>query len=426
MNTADIAAASKVYYLTDVLGAKVTLHGKKIGKLVDLVFVEGSHWPEVTKIFLRRSFGLPSLLIPWEKVKVLKEEEIVVSLENVEAFQGEPQSSDFLLRDHILDKKVIDMEDREVEVVYDVKMLARGTKLFVTDVNISHYRFLRRLGLKWLAKFIYSFRAEKRDEKIPWSYIQPLPTKLGSFKGDVKLKVLKESLAEIHPADLADIIEELDPKQRVAVFNELETERASDTLEEIDPNVQRDLVSSLKKERVAHLLNDMTPGQASDILSVLPLSDTREILAILRAANPETARKIESILTRQEERIGNFATSKILTLPETTPVIEAREYFNRTAKDMDVIMYIYVKDDLGKLVGTLDIKELLQAKEGQTLKDAMVDSVVTLQPKSTLKEALELFSRYDFRAIPVVDEFGKLVGAIPFRDVMNLKHRFLE
>lgn len=426
MNLSNGASIGPTYYLTDLLNAKVSCHGKKIGKLADFVIVENDPVPEVTKLYVRRPFGEPSLLIPWEKVKVLKEEEIVVSFDGLKEFEGEPEPHDILLGDHVLDKKVLDIEDREVEIVYDVKLIAKHNKLLVSDVNISRYRFFRRLGLKWLVNFFYSLRGKVKDHKIPWRYIQPLPQNLGSFKGDVKLKVLKETLAEIHPADLADILEELDSRQRVAIFNELESGRASDTLEEIDPTVQRDLVSSLKKERVAQLLNAMTPGQAADILSVLPLSDTKEILHVLRTLNLENAHKIESIIGKQEERIANFTTSKILRLRQDTPVQEARDYFNRMAQYMDIIMYLYIVDEQDRLTGVMDLKELLQAKPHQTVKEVMTDSVISLHPHSTLKEALDCFSQYEFRAIPVMDEHRKLVGAVPFRDVMNLKHRFLE
>jgi Mg/Co/Ni transporter MgtE len=285
---------------------------------------------------------------------------------------------------------------------------------------------MRRIGPRWFAKFAYSFRREKRDEKIPWHLIQALPQDISSFHGNVKLKVLKETLAEMHPADLADILEELDSGQRVAIFNELEPARASETLEEADPTVQRDLVPALKKERVAQLLTSMTPGQAADVLSVLPHSETREILKVLRGGNPRHAKKIEGILNRQEQRIANFATTKILRVRQDQTVMAAREYFNGAAKGATVIMYLYVTDAEDRLVGVLDLKELLQSDTYKTMKDVMIDNVITLHPGSSLTEALEDFSRYDFRAIPVTDEHGKLVGAVPYRDVMNLKHKFLE
>ncbi len=418
--------AVQTYYLTDLLGARVSVHGRKVGRLSDMIIVETEPLPTVTALVVGRPFGQPTLLIPWDKVRVLASNEIVVSVDATQAYEGMPQEHDILLRDHVLDKKILDMEDREVEIVYDVKLAINGSTLIVTDVNISHYRFLRRLGLKWLAKLIYSFRRETRDEKIPWQYVQTLPSDIGSFRGDVKLKVLKESLSEIHPADMADILEELDPRQRVAVFSQLESGKASETLEEIDPSVQRDMVSSMHTEKVAGLLSQMTPGQASDVLAVLPYDAAKKILHALKDLNKELSHKAQSILEREEERIANFSTARILRASQDMSVAQAREYFNAQAKTVVVIMYLYVVDGGGRLVGVLDLKELLQADEEKTLRDVMIENPITLSPRSTLKDALELFSRYDFRAIPVAEEDGTLLGAIPYRDVMNLKHRFLE
>ena len=153
---------------------------------------------------------------------------------------------------------------------------------------------------------------------ISWTYVQPLPSPMGSFRGNVKLKVLMETLSEIHPVDLADILEELDNEQRVMIFSELDTGQASDTLEEIDPNVQRELVSSLKRERVVQLIDEMTPGQAADILSVLPASDAEEIILAL---DKENVKKIRAILEKQEETITDYATSEYIRFP---PEIDCR------------------------------------------------------------------------------------------------------
>jgi Mg/Co/Ni transporter MgtE len=258
---------------------------------------------------------------------------------------------------------------------------------------------------------------------ISWTYIQPLPTNIGSFAGNVKLNVLKEKLADMHPVDLADIIEELDHEQRVMVFSSLDTEQASDTLEEIEPNVQRDIIASLTKEKVVQLLNEMTPGQAADILSVLPSTDARVIIAAL---HPDNARKIQSIIGKQEERVINLTTQKILKFLPDTIVERVQNDFPRYARDKDVIMYIYVVDEQETLLGVIDLKELLKADDRMHLRDIMVENVITLSTDSTLKEASQQFARYDFRALPVTDDEHRLVGVIPYRDVMNLTHHFLE
>jgi len=413
----------RVFFLSEVIGARVTLRGKKIGTLSDLVIAETGKVPEVRQVVVSRPFGKPALLIPWERVASVEDRELALDIPDVKDFEGEPPENAILLRDHILDKKVLDMEDREVEMVYDVKMVLKNQKLYATDVDTSRYGLLRRIGLAPLANFLRSLAEKVKDQTISWTYLQPLPTQIGSFRGDVKLNILREKLEGLHPVDLADILEDLDPDQRRAIFDGLSHEQASDTLEEIEPMVQRELISTLDKEKVAQLIDLMTPGQAADLLAVLPSPESGEIMAHLKAEN---GKKIRAILEKQEEKVVNFTTPKILKFPPDMTVGEAQNEYDRAARGLDVIMYLYVVDSVDTLLGVIDIKELLLAPDNLPLKDVMVDTVITLKPESTLKEASEIFSRYDFRAIPVVDDQDRILGVVPYRDVMSLTHHFLE
>ena len=167
----------------------------------------------------------------------------------------------------------------------------------------------------------------------------------------------------------------------------------------------------------------MTPGQAADILSVLPAADAEEILAEL---DQDNVKKIRAILDRQEETIVNYTTPEYIRFPPETTAEEAMSQYAKVAKGKDVIMYLYVIDASGHLLGVIDIKELLQAEDNETLADIMVFDYISLSPDSTLKEAKEMFNRYDFRALPVTDDENRMVGVVPYRDVMNLTHHFIE
>ncbi len=421
----DINSERRAFFLNEILGSRVLLNNKKIGKLSDIVIAENGKIPAVTQFYITRSFGNPSLLVPWANVKSLDADsrEVVIDIENIRKYERKPEEKEVLLKDHILDKKVLDLEGREVEVVYDIKLTMINNKLYVSDVDLSRYGLLRRIGMKWLANFIYSLAEKIKSQTISWSYIQPLPTQISSFKGDVKLNVLKDKLAEMPPVDIADIIEELDPAQRIMVFEELDTERAADTLEEIDPSVQRDLIFSTKKDRIAELINKMTPGQAADVLSALPWWESKVILKLLPS---DSAKKIQSIMEVHEEGVLHYATSKFMKMGVNKNVEDAREEYQQVAKHKKIIMYFYIVDENDRLVGVIDIRELLQAKDKTCLKDIMVDNIVTLKPESTLKEASNMFKRYGFRAIPVTDQNGKILGVIPYRDVMSLTHHFLD
>jgi len=409
--------------LSDILNVPILRSGKKIGSLADLVIVETAKIPEVRSLYVTRSFGNPSLIIPWEHVHTLTGRGIEITISDIKPYEAEPADDVILLRDYVLDKKVIDLEENDVEVVYDIRLVLRNKKLYVTDADTGKAARLRRLGFGFLAKIIYSPTDPEAEQMIPWTCIQPLPTNIGRFKGNVKLNVLKENLSEIHPVDLADILEEMDHDQRVMVFSSLDHEHASDTLEEIEPKVQREIISSLSTDKVVRLINDMTPGQAADILSVLPSSEAHVILDTM---NAESARKVQAIIDRQEEKVIHYTTLKILKFPPETTVEYVQNDYPRHARDKDVIMYIYVVDEHDHLLGVVDLKELLKADDKALLRDVMLENVITLSTTSTLKEAERAFARYGFRAIPVVDEEDRLAGVIPYRDVMNLTHTFIE
>lgn len=414
-----VTVTTNSFYLSEIIGRRVLLGPKKLGKLQDMVIVETGKLPEVTHLLVARPFGQRSLLIPWDKVAIITDTEIVLDIQSVEPYEKDPDRSSILLEHYILDKKVLDLDDNEVDVVYDVKLVVRNGKLYATDVDFSRYGLLRRMGLTRLANL---FAKNIKEETLSWTYVQPLPEHIGRFSGDVKLKVLKEKLADINPVDLADILEELDHEQRLAVFNELETERAADTLEEVEPRVQRDLISSIKKDRAAELINNMTPAQAADILAVLPATDADDIL---KRINQENAQKVQFLMEKHEENILHFVTSRFIKLPPAITVKQVLDQYREIAKDKDVIMYLYVVGEADKLLGVVDLRELLQASPDDTLEKIMTPNVISLNPENTLLEATEMFSRYSFRAIPVTDHNDTILGVIPYRDIMNLKHRFV-
>jgi magnesium transporter len=415
-------AIEAVYFLSDLIGTKVLNGDKKIGKLGDIAIIEQGKLPVVTHVMVHRPFGRKPLLIPWERVVAVNVKRVIVDLDNIENFEGEPAESQVLLNDHVLDKKVLDMDDNEIDVVYDVKLALRNKVLYVTDVDFSRYALFKRLGLKSLMELLFGGTGLMKKETLSWSYVQPLPGHIDSFKGNVKLNVLKEKLTEIPPVDLADILEELSGEQRLAIFNQLETEHASDTLEEIEPRVQRELISSIKKERAAELINAMTPAQAADILAILPASDTDDILKLI---DKENAGKIQYMLDKQDEKILNFSTSHFIKLSPDTLVSVVLERFREIARDKDEIMYVYIVDEKDVLLGVVDLKEVLKADVDNKLADIMTTNVIHLGPENTLIEAAEMFSRYSFRAIPVTNDNAAILGVIPYRDIMNLKHRFV-
>jgi magnesium transporter len=407
------------FFLSEILDRRVFARTKRIGRLSDLAIIETGKLPEVTQVVVVRPYGYPALTIPWDKVLLISNHEVVLDIaeDNLASFEPAPQEHLILLHDHILDKKIIDMDDHDVEVVYDVKLAFQNGKLYAAEVDYSRYRALRRLGLHKLAKLLAD---RNKENRVSWLYVQPLPEQLGSFAGNIKLKVPKAELKEIHPVDLADILEELEGGQRVALFNALDTEQASDALEEIEPRVQRQLIHAMEKERAAMLINEMSPAQAADILAILPRDEAG---AILKLIDEDKSSKVEHIIGEHNEQILLYASTELIRLPATTPAAEVLDRYRELATGKDVLMYVYVTDTAGALKGVVDIREILAAEPGQTLGDIMTEHVIALPKDATLREARMLFERYDFRALPITDESDQLLGAVSSRDVRALRPR---
>jgi len=413
-----VAVVEPEFFLSEVIRRRVYRHAQKIGRLQDLVIVETGRLPEVVQLLVSRPYGQPSLLIPWDKVVVISTNEIAIDVESLDAYQAAPAPGAILLRDYILDKKILDMDGREVEVVYDVKLAFQAGKLYASEVDFSRQSLLRRLGLRHLANFMA--QQAGRDSTVSWLYVQPLPDDLGSFSGSVKLNVLKSKIHEIHPVDLADILEELDSGQRQALFNQLDPGHASETLEEIEPRVQRELMATMQHDRAARLIGEMSPAQAADILSILPAHDADGILELLA---PADATKVRRIVEHHDENVLLFATQSFIRLPADAVVRDVLAGYRELAHDKDVLTYMYVVDSQDRLLGVAGLRDLVSAGQDQTLGSLMTEQLITLGPDDTLRDAVQAIARYGLRAIPVIDDERRVMGVVSDHDVRGLKPR---
>ena len=288
----------RFFFITQLIRDKVLQEkGEKrmeLGNLMDLEIRLSGRYPEVVNLIVGRSFGRPPLEVPFRYVKTIDTRRTVVELPaGVKLKEFDRESARILVKDMVLDKKIIDTDEYEVEIVYDIHLLHAEGRMLVVHVDVTKAGMLRRLHFGWLARLLWG--EVKNIELLPWKYVQPLPTDIDRFHGNVKLTVSREKIADIHPADLADILEELSGDERMAVFNTLDTETAADTLEEAEPRVQRELVASLRHDRLAELFLTMTPAQIADILEILPRVDAE---ALKKSLPAETGGKGERAAER--------------------------------------------------------------------------------------------------------------------------------
>jgi magnesium transporter len=221
-------------------------------------------------------------------------------------------------------------------------------------------------------------------------------------------------LGEIHHEDIADILEELNQEERIHVFNALDSRAAANALEVTEPRVQREILAETSGERVSEIFSHMSPVQIAEIISILPYDDSEEFMKLLKG---DVALKVQQILTEHDATALLLATRRFLAFPGNLTMEEAFTRFRTEARNAIVTMYIYVVNENQQLRGVLDINELVQADPNSRLENIMIRNFVSVPPTASRAKVEALLRRYRFRAIPVVDESGKILGAVREKDV---------
>ena len=409
----------RTFYYSELRGRKICL-GKisdRAGKISDIAFKMTEAYPDAVGIVVEHGWGKPAELIPWAKVTRIDDDFV---------FASPPESPDpatirygagfpcfvdqpgwILLESHLMGKTIFDMDGRRTEVVNDVHLLASHDRMILVHVDISFNGFLRRWGLSRI------FHA--KEHLINWKYVQPLSLEDAVMRDAVRLSITRKQIEELPPEDLADTLEELTGKEQQALFSALEPETAAETLVEAEPRTQRQLIADLRQERATKILQEMSIPQLADLLSVLPHEDAVKMMRLLPA---DQARRIGELLSQRESVAQSMLSEDYLALPKETSVGGVLASIRGSGKPHEAISYIYVIQPEDKLLlGVVDLRDLVLAVDQRTLGEIMVSPVVTAEADDTRDDLAELFLKYHFRMLPVVDHHDHLLGVIHFNDI---------
>jgi CBS domain-containing protein/sporulation protein YlmC with PRC-barrel domain len=389
----------------------------KIGKLTDLVFRMAEPYPEAVGIYVSHGFRKPDEFIPWERVQRIEKDVIFVQPppegENYPPFVDQPGW--LLLNEHLMGKTILDMDGRQIEVVNDVHLLESKGRMILIHVDVSFNGFLRKWGLGWLHTV--------KDRLVSWRYVQPLSIE-DAVKGDkVNLSITRKQMQELPPEDLADALEELSGEEQQAVFSALDSEKAAETLMEAEPRAQRQIVEDLQKERAQAIMSEMSPAQLADLFSVLPLEDRNELMALLPKGQAD---RTAAILSEHDATADTLMSTALLQMPPQTGVADALARVRTSGLDHEAVSYIYVVDPADNVLqGVVDLRELVitpddkATKDIVTLKDIMVSPVVSVDQNNVKDDIAQMFAKYHFRMLPVVDPKDHLLGVIHYNDIMK-------
>ena len=403
----------RVFWFSELLKRRICAGKIKnsLGKLTDLVFRLSDPYPEAVGIYIEHGWGKPTEFIPWEKVVKIESDAIFVkSPEGDEVYPPfVDQPGWILVNEHLMGRTILDMDGRRVEVVNDVHLLETRGRMYMVHVDISFNGFFRRWGLgrmHWV-----------KDRLISWRYVQPLSLEDAIATDTVSLSKTRKEIRELPSEDLADVLEILSGEEQQAVFSALDSEKAAETLTQVEPRAQRQLIATLRKERARTILSEMSVPQLADLFSVLPHDDMVEMMGLLP---PEQAERIKAIVSDREVTARFLMSTDYVTFPKETRVGDVLHTFRSSQREPDTISYIYVvTGEENLLEGVVDLRELVLSPDTMSLAEIMVSPVVTAEEDDMREDMEELFAKYHYRMIPVVDPHDRLLGVIHHRDIMQ-------
>ena len=324
-----------------------------------------------------------------------------------------------LLERDLLDQQIIDVHGHKVVRVNDVDLVwvpagEAQLALRIAEVEVGTRGAVRRL-LKGLPKAAVN-RAACRfvPSVIPWEFVDLIDR---DPSRRVKLKIEQDKLARMHPSDIADILEDLAPAERQALFNSLDEEVAAEALEEVDPKMQQALIASMGSEQIAGIVEEMDPGAAADLLG--ELSDEQSY-AILDEMGEEERQEVEELLEFPSDSAAGRMTTEYVALPTEAAVVDAIVALRSFEGDLETVTDVYLTDAAGKITHVVPLVKLLLARGGDLLKDLSDGHVVSCRTDANGKKVAELFDKYNLRSLPVVDEDGQLAGVVHAEQVIAL------
>jgi sporulation protein YlmC with PRC-barrel domain len=402
--------------LTGLLGTPVTdAHGQLRGKLKDIVVATGPDGGKVAGIVLRTRTGLS--IVPSQEV--LETPAGTLELRSTEAVSPLKDEGSYLfLQRDLIDRQIIDINGRKVVRVNDVDLEwtdhGAAHHLRVAEVEVGLRGAFRRVFKGVLPRArLESVSRKFSPRSIPWQFvdlIEPDPARR------VKLRIEHERLSDIHPSELADILEDLAPAEREAVFTSLDEEVAAETLEEVEPRLQKALLEKLDEERIADIVEEMDPGAAADLLSELSEEQSD---AILEEMEPEERQEVEELLEFDEDSAAGCMTTEFVYLGADATVAQAVQALRSFDGDPEGVTEIFLLDEKRMLRGAIPLARLVMAQPDTHLSVLAEPRVISCPPDLKQNDLAEMFDKYNLHALPVVDVQGRMVGVVQAERVIS-------
>jgi CBS domain-containing protein len=450
-------------YLSQLLGVPVEdPQGERVGKLIDILETRPvSPFAEPSSNSKKGSHKVSSLIlvieghsehtwyvsvddVDWhENILRLRLSTQQLSTQSPSAPIDHQQTETISLVHEVLDKQVIDVARKKAVRVNDVCL---SDDWQILGIDSSTLGLVRRLAPNWLLgthrgsvnrtkrpptnlilwediELISSYQPElsevsENDQQVKEHH--PGETEEGPFNPQKRIQ--SGQLAELHPADIADIVHQLTPAQGARILEGLDIEMAADTLEEIETERQGHILENMNANRAAEILDSMGPDEAADLLARLSDEHADQLLHLMQ---PEESEDVQELLTYEEDSAGGIMTTDYVMVSETKSVSEALEAVRASIREQEGHpAYVYcVTDDTqdeSKILGVVSLWDLLVANPAQLLQEIMETDLITVQPDTEPQMVAEIMAKYNLLAVPVVTDEGVLEGVVTVDDALDI------
>lgn len=406
-------------YLSEMLKLPVVdAAGEKIGIVNDLGIATGEVFPRVTALAFQGP-GKTPFMISWRKyVERFDDDGVYLKYPATDIRFSYLQPDEVLLACDIMNKQIVDTQGMKVVRVNDIKLSTTGeNQLRLLGAEVGARGLLRAihpLFERVTVKVAKMLGKPLPEDIIAWSYMDLLER---STK-QIKLSVSHKTLSELHPADIADIIEQLDPRLRTQVFAQLDTEQAAEAIAELDDDeLMTEMLEGLSDREASTMLATMDPDDAAALIEEL---DYEKAEKLLRLMGVKEEKAIRDLLGYEEDTAGRIMTNQFVALPATATVQDAIDALRDLDEDFESIYYVYTTDAEGALTGVLSMRSLVVADHTDRLKDLAYRDVVWVAPDLDQEQVADEMTKYDLVAMPVCDENRHILGIVTVDDALDV------
>lgn len=399
-------------FLSEILKEPVLdLKGEELGRLKDLIIIKAEALPKVDALLIERKKEL--FRIPWADLDLFNKRIIAAKVRREELVKYTMNPEDLLAVRDILDKQIVDVNGAKVVRVNDIKFEGYEAEAILIAMDVGVRGILRRLGIERKGDdLLMMFKTKLPYNLISWDYIQPIQPKLTA----ISLKVPRQRLSELHPADIAEIISQVSHQEGAAFLKNLDAEVAAEALSELSPEAQVDIIKDMDSERASDIIEMMPPDDAADVLGDLPAEKAKEILEHIEK---EEAEDIQELLGHEEDTAGGLMTNEFIAYSPELTVNEAIEKFRHDSSEVETVYYLYLVDEAERLVGVISLRELILSDPGARLSEIMESKVKTVTPEVDERVVAEIISKYNLVTLPVTDTNGVLLGIVTVDDILG-------